>query len=76
MSYKEAQSPVVGCRQLAEKVSDLENDSVEIDARPGFLSCLGALMFIGLLYNHSLALFGQADNVVVVSILDQWLWQL
>lgn len=58
---KEAQSPVVGCRQLPEKISDLENDSVELDARPAFLSCRGALKFINLLHNHSLALFGQAD---------------
>lgn len=74
MSYKEAQGPVVGCRQLLEKVSDLENDSVELDARPAFLSCLGAVRFISFLHNHSLALFSQANNIVVVSIQDQWLW--
>lgn len=73
MCYKVAHSPVVGCRQLAEKVSDLENNSVELDARPAFLSFLGALRFISLLHNHSLALFGQADKFVVISILDQWL---
>lgn len=72
--YKEAQSLVVGWRQLAEKVSDLENDPVELDARPSFLSRLSALRFISLLHNHSLTLFGQADDVVVVSIQDQWLW--
>jgi len=71
---KETQSPVIGCRQLAEKVSDLEDDFVELDACPPLLSWLGALRFTYLLHNHSLALFGQADNVVVVSILDQWLW--
>lgn len=59
--YKEAQSPVVGWRQLPEKISDLENDSVELDTRPAFLSCRGAPKFISLLHNHSLALFGQAD---------------
>ncbi len=74
MCYKEAQSSVVGCRQLAEKVSDLENDSVELNARPTFLSCLGVLRFVSLLHNHSLALFGQADDVIIVSIQDQWFW--
>ena len=74
VSYEEAQSPVVGCRQLPEKVSNLEDDSVEIDTRTAFLSCLSARRFISLLHDHSLALFGQADNLVVVSIQDQWLW--
>lgn len=59
--YKETQSPVVGGRQLLEKVSNLENDSVELDAWPTFLSGRVDLRFIVLLRNHSLAFFGQAD---------------
>lgn len=61
VSYKEAQRPVVGWRQLLEEISDLENDPVELNARFAFFSFRCALMFIGLLHNHSLALFGQAD---------------
>lgn len=74
MSYKVAQRPVVGRRQLAEQISDLEDDSVELWARTSFLLRLGGVMFVGLLHYHSLTLFGQADDVVVVSIQDQWLW--
>lgn len=72
--YEEAQSPVVGWRQLLEEISDPEDDSVELDARPPLLLRRGPLKFIGLLHNHSLALFGQADQVVVVSVQDQRLW--
>lgn len=66
--YKKAQSSVVGRRQLLEKVSDLEDDPVELDARAAFLSRRRALRFVSLLHNHSLALFGQADEFIVVSI--------
>lgn len=73
MGNKVTQSPVVGYRQLAEQVSNLDNDAVKLDARTTFLSCLGALRPISLLHYHSLALFGQADDVIVVSVQDQWL---
>lgn len=61
VSYKEAQSPVVGCRQLLEKISDLENDPVELDTRFAFFHFRCTLIFLSLLHNHSLALFGQTD---------------
>lgn len=61
VSDKEAQRPVVGWRQLLEKISDLENDPVELNTRFAFFSFRCTLMFIGLLHDHSLALFGQAD---------------
>lgn len=74
MCYEEAQSPVVGCGQLLEKVSDPEDNSVELDARPSLLLCCGALKLVHLLHDHPLALFGQADEVVVVAVQDQRLW--
>lgn len=73
---EEAQSPVVGCGQLLEKVSDPEDDSVELDTRPSLLLCCGALKLIHLLHDHPLALFGQANEVVVVAVHDQWLREL
>lgn len=73
---EEAQSPVVGCGQLLEKVSDPEDDSVELDTRPSLLLCCGALKLIHLLHDHPLALFGQANEVVVVAVQDQWLREL
>lgn len=75
MRYEVAQSPVIGSGQLAEEVSDLKNDFVELCARPAFLPRLVVLSFaVSLVHDHPLALFGQADDVVVESIMDQWLW--
>lgn len=76
MCDEEAQSSVVGCGQLLEKVSDPEDDSVELDTRPALLLCRGALKLIHLLHDHPLALFGQANEVVVVAVQDQWLREL
>lgn len=70
MRNKVTQSLVVGGRQLTEQVSDLENNSVKVDARTLFFSCL---LFISLLNYDPLTLFGQADDVIVVSVQDQWL---
>lgn len=74
VSDKVAQRLVVCRRQLAEQISDLENNPVELWARTRFLLRLGGLVFVSLLHYHSLTLFGQADDVVVVSIQDQRLW--
>lgn len=70
-----AQSPVVGWGQLAEEISDLKNDSVQLHTRPRLLSWLVVLSFIiSLFHYHPLALFCQTDDIVVESIMDQWLW--
>lgn len=74
MCDEEAQSPIVGCWQLLEKVSDPEDDSVELNTRPFLLHCCSALKLIHLLHDHLLALFGQANQVIVVAVQDQWLW--
>lgn len=68
------QSPVVGCRKLAEQVSDLEHNSVELDTWRLLYCRRTVLTFINLLHNHPLTFFGQTDEVIVVSIQDQWLW--
>lgn len=73
---EEAQRPVVSRGQLLEEVPDPEDDSVELDTRPPLLDRRGALKLVHLLHDHLLALFGQADQVVVVAVQDQRLWQL
>lgn len=59
--YEEMESPVVGCRQLPQKVSDLQDGSVELHAWPRFVSRWVILKPLSLLHDGSLALFGQAD---------------
>lgn len=71
MCEKVPQSPVVGHGQLAEEVSDLENDCVHLGARTKLVSNLVPLTFISLCHYHPLALFGQANKVVVESVEEQ-----
>ena len=74
---EEAQRLVVGGGQLAEQVPDLKDDSVELDAGPSLLGGLGGGSDrLRLLHQHPLALLGQADEVVVVSVEDEGLWEL
>lgn len=76
MFDEELECLVVGRGQLAEEVSDLEEDAVELHAH---LPCLGGrrpARSLHLLHDDALALLGQADEVVVVAEQDQGLREL
>ena len=74
---EEAQRLVVGGGQLAEQVPDLKDDSVELDAGASLLAGLGSGSGgLCLLHQRPLALLGQPNEVVVVSVEDEGLWEL
>ena len=74
---EEAQCLVVGGGQLAEQIPDLKDDSVELDAGASLLAGLGGGSdSLSLLHQRPLALLGQPDEVVVVSVEDEGLWEL
>jgi len=61
--------------QLPEQVADLKEDSVQLDPGDSLLHRLaGSPGSLRLLHQRPLALLGQADKVVVVSVQDQGLW--
>lgn len=70
---QELQCFVVGRRQLAEQVADLEEDTVQLHAH---LPCLGGQRPARCLHDDALTLLGQANEVVVVAEQDEWLWEL
>lgn len=60
----------VGSRKLAQQLSDSEDYFLQVGARPILVCTLGTLVSAPLL-RHSLGLFGQSDEVVVVAVEDE-----
>ncbi len=68
MGDEELQGFVVGRRKLAKEVSDFEEDSFKLNT--------GAQLFSRVSLVHVLSLFCQPDDIVIIPIQNQWLWQL
>lgn len=74
MGDEELQGFVVGRRKLAKEVSDFEEDSFKLNTGAKLLSWWFLFSRVSLV--HVLSLFCQPDDIVIIPIQNQWLWQL
>ncbi len=74
MGDEELQGFVVSRRKLAKEVSDFEEDSFKLNTEAQLLSWWFFFSRVSLV--HVPSLFCQPDDIVIIPIQNQWLWQL